>query len=955
MKSFNKFQTHDYITPATANAAMRGFLVKENKLKTMIDTLLNTIGTDYEKKIAEKCPEFPLNPRDWNPSTGRINGRGIGNQLMLTAMLQTLGVQPKVFQLIQGGYDTHHNQHTKLQSNLDQLTTGIDTYIKAAKACGFWDSSLISTTSDFGRRFIQNSNKGTDHGWGHWSFLFGKDLKQKIIGFNAEKNSNDIADILPDYNQISRKTRSDVPRVTKLRHYWSCLLQSLCLPWLKRLEEPCPTQMQFKDGLPLQSVAAEAETPVEVVSDVPLRSARGAQHKALNDTDKLHLARTLGFARDNLKEVEASLGESEELTASKVADYLEQNVENASPDNFDQIYKGYKKDVVNVNTTRDLKFRHSNLWNTIMRLPYPRKDGAAERVKRYGMEHLFDKDFKLIFDGKKDFRAKRTEINEIIKEKATGFFTGKHPRMNKPIYKGFLENFPDLKLLQKKTFEDVLSDWSTPECNFEELFIIDRENKTAYLSCDGHPCKDNHTNQTHWKRQARYEKKFAQKVKECTSAPRERIMMNGQRNKHLIGQIGYDLQSRVLKEFSTQRGFIDSLKNRMVSFWLWQWFSTPVTDVRMQWNLMYEQYNTVRKNALGDFKEFVVEMFEDQALRLSLNAPQKSASTRCNKKTLDAPIENLGRELLELFTVGVGRHSYKDIVAVSKALNTPCQAEYSKRENFLDEPGMIFTDVKQQFRTDTKENRRKLIEHIMHAGKTGKNSSSWAAQYLCKKLYREFVRVDLDYEHNSVQDCAAEIYSHDWKIVTGVKQIIEDPLFHAQLGNKSRWPMNIIFGAAHDFDLQLTLRDRRYFKQVGQELFLPPNVNGFEHGRVWSTLRLSYAHAFLSQRAGKEIRRELGRERGIEKRDDFKSLEAYKKKFADLKVDCDNETSEECFSVAAKLCGTDFIETNGKEGKEKISPQASWFANKRNPWRNAFNAHRGAAEFAMQNICEMIN
>jgi hypothetical protein len=99
----------------------------------------------------------------------------------------------------------------------------------------------------------------------------------------------------------------------------------------------------------------------------------------------------------------------------------------------------------------------------------------------------------------------------------------------------------------------------------------------------------------------------------------------------------------------------------------------------------------------------------------------------------------------------------------------------------------------------------------------------------------------------------------------------------------------------------------------------------------------------------------LGRERGIEKRDDFKSLEAYKKKFADLKVDCDNETSEECFSVAAKLCGTDFIETNGKEGKEKISPQASWFANKRNPWRNAFNAHRGAAEFAMQNICEMIN
>merc|ERR1712048_874956 len=122
-------------------------------------------------------------------------------------------------------------------------------------------------------------------------------------------------------------------------------------------------------------------------------------------------------------------------------------------------------------------------------------------------------------------------------------------------------------------------------------------------------------------------------------------------------------------------------------------------------------------------------MFEDVALRKSLNAPQRSATARCNTKALDAPIENLGRELLELFSVGVGRHSYNDIVAVSKALNTPCQAEYSKREFFLTEPGMIFTDVKKQFKTDTLENRRELIEHIMNAGKTETTSSSWATQY----------------------------------------------------------------------------------------------------------------------------------------------------------------------------------------------------------------------------------
>jgi len=92
----------------------------------------------------------------------------------------------------------------------------------------------------------------------------------------------------------------------------------------------------------------------------------------------------------------------------------------------------------------------------------------------------------------------------------------------------------------------------------------------------------------------------------------------------------------------------------------------------------------------------------------------------------------------------------------------------------------------------------------------------------------------------------------------------------------------------------------------------------------------------------------------VENKNDFKSLEAYQQAFADLKVDCDNETSEECFSYAAKLCGTDFIEIKDKEGNGTTSP-ASWFNRRKNNWKKAFDNHQAARTFVQQNICEMIN
>lgn len=53
--------------------------------------------------------------------------------------------------------------------------------------------------SDFGRRLEENSRRGTDHGWGSYSFVIGKGLRRQVLGFNAAANSSALADIIPTH------------------------------------------------------------------------------------------------------------------------------------------------------------------------------------------------------------------------------------------------------------------------------------------------------------------------------------------------------------------------------------------------------------------------------------------------------------------------------------------------------------------------------------------------------------------------------------------------------------------------------------------------------------------------------------------------------------------------------------------------------------------------------------
>ena len=99
------------------------------------------------------------------------------------------------------------------------------------------------------------------------------------------------------------------------------------------------------------------------------------------------------------------------------------------------------------------------------------------------------------------------------------------------------------------------------------------------------------------------------------------------------------------------------LTERMTWFWHGHW-ATSVAKVNFALPML-NQNNTLRANCLGNFKTMSRAMINDSALQFWLDGQDS---------TLVQPNENLGRELMELFVLGVNRYTEDDVKAAARAL-----------------------------------------------------------------------------------------------------------------------------------------------------------------------------------------------------------------------------------------------------------------------------------------------
>ena len=219
--------------------------------------------------------------------------------------------------------------------------------------------------------------------------------------------------------------------------------------------------------------------------------------------------------------------------------------------------------------------------------------------------------------------------------------------------------------------------------------------------------------------------------------------------------------------------------------------------------LWYDQYMTLRQNALGDFRQLVKAITINPAMLIFLNG-----ST--NTKT--APNENFGRELQELYTVGKGSGSLytQDDVATAARVLTGHSIDNNYNYTFQagdhDDLNKTFSDF--------------YSDHIVtgYSGPAGAGElddmlamifgTQESAKFICRKLYNFFVyyKIDDTIETNVIGPLADVFRQSGYNIVTVMSTLLKSQHFFDLVNSGAciiKSPLDFLIGLCREYQLAL--------------------------------------------------------------------------------------------------------------------------------------------------------
>ncbi len=288
----------------------------------------------------------------------------------------------------------------------------------------------------------------------------------------------------------------------------------------------------------------------------------------------------------------------------------------------------------------------------------------------------------------------------------------------------------------------------------------------------------------------------------------------------------------------------DPLGERLTLMWH-NHFATSAVKVR-DLGIMRRQNELIRTLGRKCFGEQLDAVVHDPALLLWLDAP-------ANRK--EHPNENLARELMELFTLGIGHYSEKDVKEGDRALTGWTVAEGKFHEDTAQHDAGSKTLLGKTGPWKGSDFVRFVLDNPA--------TSVRLAMRLCELFMGEGA-VDA----NGVKALAAGLREHDLDVAWGVATILRSAAFFAEknLGKRILGPVEFVVGSARRLELfeqpPSTLLLADWAGRLGMELFYPPNVGGWTGGRAWINTqamigRANYAIALVEGRLSRGASRSI--------------------------------------------------------------------------------------------------
>jgi uncharacterized protein (DUF1800 family) len=257
------------------------------------------------------------------------------------------------------------------------------------------------------------------------------------------------------------------------------------------------------------------------------------------------------------------------------------------------------------------------------------------------------------------------------------------------------------------------------------------------------------------------------------------------------------------------------LEEKMTLFWHGH-FATSEDKVR-DFRKMLRQNETFRRHATGDFRDLVVAVAQDPAMLYYLDA---------GVNVKGAPNENFAREIMELFTMGVGHYGERDIREAARAFT-----------------GWNADDLTFVVHAEQHDDGAKTV-----LGRTGDfdgvevidiiMSQPATADFIAAKLYRYLVREEIDPELQ--QALGAILRDADYQLKPLLRTIFLSRDFYspASMGTHIKSPVELAVSTYKKLGVTAIpgIPDlNEATAAMGQALFWPPTVAGWAQGRSWIT------------------------------------------------------------------------------------------------------------------------
>ncbi len=255
------------------------------------------------------------------------------------------------------------------------------------------------------------------------------------------------------------------------------------------------------------------------------------------------------------------------------------------------------------------------------------------------------------------------------------------------------------------------------------------------------------------------------------------------------------------------------LQEKLTLFWH-NHFATSNAKVNSA-RFMLGQYELMRKHALGNYAELLQGMSSDPAMLIWLDG-------RDSKK--GNPNENYARELMELFSLGIGHYSEKDIRQAARAFT-----------------GWEIRGDKAHWNKDQFDDGEKTV-----LGKTGNFQADDIVKicleqkscpyFIAGKLFRFLISETVPATPALLEPLATRFRSSGFNFGELVETMLRSNLFFSTevYRTKIKSPVDFALGIVRALEGKVgTTLLAVSLQELGQNVFFPPSVKGWDGGQSW--------------------------------------------------------------------------------------------------------------------------